>query len=306
VLIAETNKNDPLIVTPRAEGGLGMDGQWPDDFSRSLEGLLTGDRFGYYADFGSVEHFAKAYREAFVLTGQFSHYRGRPHGQSAAHLPADRFVACVQNHDQVGNRAGSERLSQLVDFESLKLAAAAVILSPYVPLLFMGEEYGETAPFKYFIDHTDRRLCKAVHRGRIAEFKLHAWQETPAHPKVLRTFEACKLNHAQKQSGQHAELWQYYRELLRLRRDLPALRESRRDHAQVIYDTERQLVIAHRWCERSEIALVMNFGDQAERVELPTLKTSGFWLLEFASATDSADAVLPRTALLFSAVSAAT
>ena len=299
VLIAETNKNDPLIVTPRSEGGLGVDGQWPDDFSRSLQGLLSGDRFGYYADYGTVEHVAKAYREAFVLTGQYSHYRRRNHGQSAAHVPADRFVACVQNHDQIGNRAGSDRLSKLVDFESLKLAATAVILSPYVPLLFMGEEYGETAPFNYFIDHGDRALCKAVHRGRIAEFVLHAWQHTPLHPKALRTFLASKLNHALKHTGQHAELRRYYQELLRLRRELPAIREARRDRAEVVCDATQQLIVAHRWSDSDEIAVAMNFSDREAPLTLPGTHFGGDWQLKFSSAASGPHTVARRSATLF-------
>ena len=299
VLIAETNKNDPLIVTPSDEGGLGLDGQWPDDFGRSLQGLLTGDRFGYYADFGTVEHVAKAYREAFVLTGQYSHYRGRSHGQSAAHVPADRFVVCVQNHDQVGNRAGSDRLSQLVDIESLKLAAATVILSPYVPLLFMGEEYGETAPFNYFIDHADRTLCKAVHRGRIAEFILHAWQETPPHPKARRTFEASKLDHDRKHLGHHAELREYYRHLLQLREELPAIREPRRDHSEVVSEIGRQLLIAHRWCDEGEIVLVLNFSERTQPFLLPQSKQNQPWQLAFQSASADEGRIARRSALLF-------
>jgi maltooligosyltrehalose trehalohydrolase len=299
VLVAETNRNDPRIVTAVNDGGLGLDGQWPDDFSRSVQGLLTGDRFGYYADFGSVTHISKAYRQAFVLTGEHSVYRGDLHGHSAAHLPADRFVVCVQNHDQVGNRAGSDRLSQLTDLDSLKLAAATVILSPYVPLLFMGEEYGEPAPFHYFIDHSERALCKAVHRGRIAEFARHAWQETPPHPKARRTFDACKLTHALKQEDRHVAIWQYYRHLLGLRQTYAAIREPRRDHSHVDCEEAHGLLVAHRWCEQDEIALLLNFGNHPVDVALPRGRHPGSWRLVFRSAAGDERTIPRRSVALY-------
>jgi maltooligosyltrehalose trehalohydrolase len=304
-LIAETNQNDPKIVQPSDQGGFGLDGQWPDDFSRSLQTLLTGDRRGFYVDFGSIEHLAKAYREAFVLTGQHSQYRGRPHGHSAAALPADKFVVCSQNHDQVGNREGGERLTHLVDFESLKLAATAVILSPYVPLLFMGEEYAESAPFCYFVDHGDRGLCEAVRKGRAHEFASHGWKREPHDPSALSTFEMSKLNHLSKQSGHHAEMWRFYQELLRLRRELAVVREPRRDHAETWCDSTKEVLVTRRWNDTDEICLIFNFGSQAQQVALPTPNNRARWSLRLntnGSTVNDADVLLsPRGALLLQA-----
>ena len=197
--------------------------------------------------------------------------------------------------------AGSDRLSHLVDLDSQKLAAAVVLLSPYVPLLFMGQEYGETARFHYFIDHADRGLCKAVHRGRIAEFIRHAWQEVPPHPKALRTFEASRLNHALKRADHHAELWSYYRQLLTLRREFPVIREPHRDHTDVICDVPKQVLFAHRWNEDQEIVVYMNFSESPVSIMLPRTKSLGIWQPIFGS-FNSEDTTVPRRSVcLFTA-----
>ena len=169
-LIAESDLNDPRMVTPREQHGLGMDAQWCDDFHHALHALVTGERDGYYADFGDLGQLATSYRQGFVYTGQPSRFRGRRHGAPPDGVEPLRFVVYAQNHDQVGNRPIGERLSSLVPFESLKLVAGLVLLSPFVPLLFMGEEYGETRPFPYFVSHTDPALVEAVRRGRAEEF----------------------------------------------------------------------------------------------------------------------------------------
>src|SRR5207249_9699778 len=161
---------DRRIVAPRERGGLGLHAQWSDDFHHALHAFLTGERQGYYADFGSLEHVAKSYREGFVCSGQFSGFRGRRFGSSSVEIPGEKLVVFDQNHDQVGNRAQGERLSRLVDLETAKLIAGVILLAPYVPLLFMGEEYGELAPFHYFVSHTDPELVEKVRRGRREEF----------------------------------------------------------------------------------------------------------------------------------------
>ena len=160
-------------------GGYGLDGYWCDDFHHALHTLLTGESKGYYLDFGGIEHLAKSLREGFIYSGQYSRYRSKSHGNSSLDRGADQLVVFSQNHDQVGNRMLGERLSSLVDFESLKLAAGVVLLSPFIPLLFMGEEYGETAPFLYFISHSDPALIEAVRKGRKEEFKEFTWVEDP-------------------------------------------------------------------------------------------------------------------------------
>ncbi|MDQ4024220.1 MAG: malto-oligosyltrehalose trehalohydrolase, partial [Actinomycetota bacterium] len=165
-LIAESDLNDPRVVNRREAGGYGLDAQWSDDFHHALHAVLTGERDGYYADFGTVGHFAKALREAFVYAGTYSEYRGRIHGRPATGLPGYRFLGYLQDHDQVGNRAVGERSSALMSPELLKVGAALVLTSPFVPLLFMGEEWGATSPFQYFTAHEDPELGRACSEGR--------------------------------------------------------------------------------------------------------------------------------------------
>ncbi len=165
-VIAESDLNDPRLVRSFEFGGYGLDATWSDDFHHAIHVALTEEKRGYYVDFGGIEQVVKVYRDRFALDGGYSHYRRRRHGAPATDLPADRFVVFIQNHDQVGNRARGERLSQLTTFEQRKLAAALLLLSPYIPLLFMGEEYGETRPFNYFVDHGDPDLNEAVREGR--------------------------------------------------------------------------------------------------------------------------------------------
>ncbi len=222
-LIAENNRNDPRIFRPAADGGYGLDAQWLDDFGRAVEGLLTGERAGFYADFGRLGDLAKAWRSGYVLSGQHSTYRRRRHGVGSDDVPCERFLAYAQCHDQVGNRPQSDRLSTLADFGQLKLAAAALLLSPYPPLLFMGEEYGEPAPFHYFISHLDPDLVERVRPGRRQEFAAFHWQADFADPQAESTFAASKLDRALRHTSRHRVLWDYYRELLRLRRELAPL-----------------------------------------------------------------------------------
>ena len=220
-LIAESDLNDRRIIAPVGEGGLGLAAQWSDDFHHALHAVLTGERQGYYADFGSLDHLARAFDAGFVYEGQHSAFRGRPHGTPAKDLPMERFVVCAQNHDQVGNRARGERLSALIVFEALKLAAAAALLSPYVPLLFMGEEYGETAPFLFFTDFDDPALRVAVSRGRRQEFEGFGWTGEVPDPQEPTTFLRSRLDWALQHRPPHASLRAFYAALLALRRSAP-------------------------------------------------------------------------------------
>src|SRR5215210_1614096 len=221
--IAESDLNTLHFLRPREQGGCGLDAQWTDDFHHSLHTLLTGERTGYYQDFGSLDQMAKAMAGGFVYTGQPSPYRRRRHGVPAEEIEAARHVVCIQNHDQTGNRMLGERIASLVDFESLKLAAGALLLSPFVPLLFMGEEWGETAPFLYFVDHSGPDLIEAVRAGRKEEFAAFGWREEPPDPQSEETFERCRLVQCQHESGRHAALHGFYKELIRLRKSVPAL-----------------------------------------------------------------------------------
>ena len=212
LVIAESDANDPRYIKPVGDGGLGLDAQWSDDFHHAVHAALTGERQGYYADFADLTSVGKALTERFVNDGRHSGYRRRRHGRPAAHIPGDRFVICVQNHDQVGNRARGERLSTLVCPDALRLAAAILLLSPYVPLLFMGEEYGESAPFLYFVSHTDPALVEAVREGRRREFAAFAWSGEVPDPADESTFEQSKLVWARSEQPGHAELLMLHRD----------------------------------------------------------------------------------------------
>jgi maltooligosyltrehalose trehalohydrolase len=223
-VIAETAANDPRYVRNPGVGGFGLDAQWSDDFHHAVHVALTGEHEGYYADFGGIAPIAKALAERFVNDGRYSLSRRRRHGRPAADLPADRFVVCVQNHDQVGNRARGERLSALVPPGALRLAAAILLLSPYIPLLFMGEEYGETHPFLYFVSHSDPALVEAVRDGRRHEFAAFGWTGEVPDPQAEPTFERSRLDWDAAQRAPHAQLRALYRDLLEVRRTVPALK----------------------------------------------------------------------------------
>jgi maltooligosyltrehalose trehalohydrolase len=175
LLVGESDLNDPRLLRSPSVGGYGFDAQWLDDFHHAAHVALTGESQGYYADYQGVGPVARALASGYVYQGEYSPFRRRRRGASAEGIGAQQFVVFVQNHDQVGNRAGSERLSRLADLRAQRLGAALVLLSPFVPLLFMGEEYGETNPFFFFVSHTDPALCEAVRAGRTAEFSGHAW-----------------------------------------------------------------------------------------------------------------------------------
>jgi len=249
------------VITPVTQGGYGIHAQWSDDFHHSVQSLLAGDLGGYYADFGSVEHLATAFRDAFVYSWRYSKYRKRRHGNSAKDRPARQFVVCSQNHDQVGNRPRGERLSRLVCFERLKLAAATVILSPYVPLLFMGEEYGEEAPFAYFVSHGDEALIEAVREGRRREFKeLHGPEASPPDAQDPQTFFDCKLHWELRHRGKHAVLRAFYRELLALRKTTPAFANLDNKAMKVDADEAQKLLAVRRLRRSNEMLVLLNFS----------------------------------------------
>lgn len=266
-LIAESDLNDVKVIRPR-ESGYGIHAQWNDDFHHSLHALLTGERQGYYQDFGSLKQLAKALREGFVYSWQYSKYRKRRHGSSSQDRPAHQFVVFSQNHDQVGNRLEGDRLSTLLPFEALKLAAGAVILSPNVPLLFMGEEYGEESPFLYFISHTDPELVEAVREGRREEFSDFDWGEGEEIPDPYseETFGRCKLRWEKREEEKHQILYGFYRELIRLRKEIPSLYHLSKEDMGV--REEGTLLSVRRWHEGDEVLYIMNFGSQEVTADL--------------------------------------
>jgi maltooligosyltrehalose trehalohydrolase len=281
-LMPESALNDAKVIRSPELGGYGLDAQWNDDFHHALRTLVTGDRSGYYVDFGRMEHLAKALREGYVYSGQYSVFRGRKHGNSSRDIPAHRFIVFAQNHDQVGNRMLGERLSQLASFEALKLVAGCVILSPHIPLLFMGEEYGETAPFPYFISHSDPDLVEAVRRGRREEFASFRWQGEPPDPQDEKTFLKAKLDHSLRITGRHKLLYEFYMSLIRVRREvLPAAWLSKENLQVGTFEADKLLVILRPF-ETEAFTLVLHFGRERKRacLSLP----EGVWKKRFDSA----------------------
>ncbi|MCT7948934.1 malto-oligosyltrehalose trehalohydrolase [Ancylothrix sp. C2] len=265
-LIAESDLNDVRVIREKQFGGFGIDAQWNDDFHHVLHTLLTGEQRGYYQDYSSCEQLAKAYKESFVYSWHYSATRKRYRGNDASQQPAQQFVVCTQNHDQVGNRMLGERLSHLVNFEALKLAAGGLLLSPYVPLLFMGEEYGETSPFLYFVSHSDPDLVEAVRQGRKEEFadfhsEIDSDQEY-SDPVSFSTVEKSTLKWELRNEGQHQVLLELYKYLIQLRRSLPALKNLSKETLEASAVDDEKLVLLHRWHQESHIFVAMNFNDK--------------------------------------------
>jgi maltooligosyltrehalose trehalohydrolase len=257
-VIAETHQNDAKIIRRREEHGYGFDAFWSDDFHHAIHTILTGEKGGYYVDYGSREQLARCLKDGMIYTGQFSRFRGRRHGNAATHMPPQQFVVCSQNHDQVGNRMGGERLCHLVSFEAAKTAASLVILAPYTPLLLMGEEYAETAPFPFFVSHSDHDLIEAVRKGRREEFRTFDWTEEPPDPQDPMTFRSAKLHWNLRTNGIHQHMIRFYAELLRLRREEPALRNVSRESFLVDQGAESKVVFLVRWNGESRVLIGFN------------------------------------------------
>jgi maltooligosyltrehalose trehalohydrolase len=265
--IGESNLNDTRLIRSPELGGYGLDAQWNEDFHHSLHTLLTKENEGYYVDYGDLQHMAQAFSEGFVRPGQYSVYRKRRHGNSSRDVSASKFVVYAQNHDQIGNRMFGERLSHLVSFEHLKLAAATVLLSPCIPLLFMGEEYGETASFRYFVSHSNPELIEAVRQGRKHEFSSFKWQGNPPDPQSEDTFNQSKLHHELKQNGRHRTLLDFHRELLHLRQSKPALRSLNKARMNVSSLENEGVLLLRRWAGSNEVIIVLNFSEGRFRMD---------------------------------------
>ncbi|MEW6531211.1 MAG: malto-oligosyltrehalose trehalohydrolase [Thermodesulfobacteriota bacterium] len=268
-VIPESDLNDSRVIRPREVGGYGLDAQWNDDFHHAVHTLLTDERTGYYQDFGRINHLAKALREGFVYSGQYSPYRRQRHGNSSMGAPDERFVVFSQNHDQVGNRVRGDRLSTILDFESLKLAAGAVLLSPFIPLLFMGEEYAETATFPYFVSHSDPDLIEAVRRGRGEEFVAFKWEAEPPDPQAIETFEAAKLRHDLRSDGFHRVMHEFYAELIALRGKIAELLSGAQETRDIVALEHHNTVLMVRSTATAAIASLFHFGQARTDVPLP-------------------------------------
>ena len=283
LLIAESNLNDPRVIRPKESGGFGLEAVWCDDFHHSLRTLLTKDRNGYYVDFGPVAHLVKAIREGFVYSGEYSSFRNRRHGSSSVDRPAHQFVVFAQNHDQIGNRMLGERLPELISFEALKLAAGTVLLSPFIPLLFMGEEYGEDATFLYFVSHDDQDLISAVRRGRKEEFKTFMWTGEPPDPQAVDTFLRSKIDWEKRNQGRHRLLREFNRLLIRLRSEIPALVALDKNSLEVDGDEEKRIVLLRRWNGGSHILCLMNFNQEEVSFQYDRPPCKWFKLLDSAA-----------------------
>ncbi|MGZ3614415.1 MAG: malto-oligosyltrehalose trehalohydrolase [Thermodesulfobacteriota bacterium] len=289
-LVAEADQNDPKLISPMKKGGFGLDAQWCDDFHHCIHTLLTGEREGYYVDYGRIEQMAKSIQEGFVYSGEHSFYRKARRGRSSKDIPGYRFVVFSQNHDQVGNRLAGDRLTRLVHFEALKLAAGVVLLSPYIPLLFMGEEYGEEAPFLYFVNHSDPELIKAVREGRKMEFTTFAWEDDPSDPEAEETFLQSKLQWEKRSKGKHKALLDFYRTLIRLRKETPALSNcDKRTLSTAVINEDKRIILMRRWQDdaNSHVFCIFNFGTTDARVFVGEFLPQKMW----KKVLDSSDAV---------------
>lgn len=259
-LIAESDLNDLRVTQPKELGGYGIDAQWCDDFHHSLHTILTGEDGGCYKDFGNIGHLVKAEREGFVYAWYYTKDRRGRNRISSRDIPAQQIVVFSQNHDQIGNRMLGERLSKLVSFEALKLVAGTVLFSPYIPLLFMGEEYGEESPFLYFASHTDLDIIAAIREGRKRKFQAFKWSGDLPDPQNLETFLQSKIRWEKRTEGKHKILLAFYRLLIQLRKDLPALKNLDKNNLEVFGGEEDRIIFIRRWHDQNQVLSIMNFN----------------------------------------------
>lgn len=280
-LIAESDLNDVKVLRLPEQGGFGHHSQWCDDFHHALHTVLTQEKSGYYIDFGDIEQLATAMRQGYVYAGQYSQHRRRDHGNIPDYCDPEQFVIFSQNHDQVGNRLGGDRLSTLVSFEALKLAAGLVFLSPFVPLLFMGEEYGETNPFQYFVSHTDPGLIEGVRKGRAEEFKSFGWQNEVPDPQGEKVFQESKLNWELVKQDKNKILLAFYKHLIQLRKTKPAL-QPLPDNTWNVATRSQKVICLYRVCDpENQMFCFINLYQEA--VTLPEQYPPGYWRRIFDS-----------------------
>jgi maltooligosyltrehalose trehalohydrolase len=264
-LIAESDLNDERLITPRDQHGYGLAAQWDDDIHHAIHTAVSGERQGYYADFGSLATLAQTLRHGFFHAGTYSSFRRRRHGRplDTRKIPATRLLAYTCTHDQVGNRALGDRPSQNLSAGQLAIKAALVLGSPHTAMLFMGEEWGASTPFQFFSSHPEPELARATAEGRKAEFAEHGWDaDDIPDPQDPQTFQRSKLNWAEVDSGEHARLHALYRDLIALRRTEADLADPWLDHLVVDYDEEQRWIMMRR----GGLAIAYNLGTEAVRV----------------------------------------
>jgi len=294
-LIAESADNEPRLVSPKASGGIGLDAVWNDDFHHALHVAVTGEKFGYYLDYTGADDLARAMDAGFVYQGEHSPYRRRKHGAPSVGLDPERFVIFAQNHDHIGNRPKGDRLVTMISQDQARLVAAALFFSPGIPLVFMGEEYGETAPFPYFIDHSDPGLIEAVRAGRAEEYASLAEQGPLFDPADESSFAAARIDRSLRHKGGHAGTFELYRELIALRRENPALARSKRVEARA--QAEAGVITLVRTHPEDTVVGLFNFtADRAGAVlPAPRIPSGGPRLGEaWANLFDPGEAVLDQ------------
>jgi maltooligosyltrehalose trehalohydrolase len=285
LILAEDDLNDTRLASPASRGGMGLSGQFSEDFHHCVHALTTGERQAYYADFGSPSQLAKVVRTGYACTGQYSVFRQRSHGAGARRLPPERIVCCIQNHDQTGNRALGERLGVLIGFEASKVAAGLLLLSPYTPMLFMGEEYGEDNPFLYFVSHEDKTLLEAVRQGRKRDcVGLAEGGTEPPDPADPETFSRSVLGWEKRTLGRHRMLLQFHMELIRVRKRLvrPANASALRPDVK-LSRKGRLLVLRYAWQDRTA-SILFNLSPDRLPVDFAHLPIAGRKLLDSAEA----------------------
>jgi maltooligosyltrehalose trehalohydrolase len=295
-LIAESDMNDPRLISAREAGGYGLTAQWSDDYHHALHVALTGETTGYYADFAPLSAIVKASTRGFFHDGTFSSFRGRPHGHPIdVRIPAWRLVTFSQNHDQIGNRAAGDRLSQTLDEGGLSIAAVLTVLAPFTPMLFMGEEWAASTPWQFFTSHPEPELGEATARGRKAEFAQMGWDESvvpdPQHPE---TFTRSKLNWDERAAGRHARILALYRALLALRRARPEFTDPDFRHIEASADEERG------WfrIRRLAVEVIVNFADVDVAVPVQGAAEVLLATDERARADDGTVTLPPRSAIV--------
>jgi maltooligosyltrehalose trehalohydrolase len=265
ILIAEMDLNQPRYITEAAKGGYGLDMQWADEFHHALHSVLTGEQNGYYEDFGTLQQLEKAFRDSYVYDGVYSPHRKKMFGVPATGLPYSSFIVFSQNHDHIGNRMLGDRLTGSLSMARLKLAAAVVLLSPHIPLLFMGEEYGEKNPFLFFVHHSDPELVEIVRKGRREEFAYFKFEGDFPDPQSEETFLKSGLSWPQESNAAETELLNWYKLLIHLRKARPALRGTERSHMQVKpVEEQNRLLIAERCGGGEKLVLLFSFSDTVQ------------------------------------------
>jgi len=267
-LIAESNLNDVTFIASPGTGGYGLDAQWSDDFHHALHTLVTGEKSGYYMDYGNISHLSKALEQAFVYDGAYSAFRKKTYGSPTEGIPANRFVIFNQNHDQVGNRKFGERLVELTDFETAKVAAGTMLTSPYIPMLFMGEEYAERNPFLYFVSHEDEGLNKMVRKGRQQEFSsFYDDKKEAPDPAAEKTFEQSMLSWRIGTTHEKQVMFSFYKRLIELRKKHPAMRKNNRDNMRI--SEAGKAIVVERWQEDYFLIAFINPTEGSVAVNIP-------------------------------------